>query len=309
MRVRRIIGIKWWPVFLAFFCLAGCAQDQQRYAFYERQGYSFPYAIGKPDRTWRLPALLVEISGLGFIDTQRLACVQDERGTVYVFNLQSGKIEREIPFGDPGDYEGMEIIGDDAWILKSDGTLIEVKGYLAAGTPVVNRYETMLSRRNDAEGLAWDAGRKGLLIACKEEPFPDGSKAEGVKAIYRFDLETLAMDEEPFLLIRQDSLNHYRALGSPAGGVKDAFSGPGDKTFKPSGLAIHPQTGELYVLGSAGKLLLVFSRENELNALIGLPPALFPQPEGICFSPEGELFIASEGRAGAAKIMHFSANR
>lgn len=36
---------------------------------------------------------------------------------------------------------------------------------------------------------------------------------------------------------------------------------------------------------------------------------LMPQPEGICFSPEGELYISSEGKKGEAwKLFEFDAS-
>jgi uncharacterized protein YjiK len=274
-------------LFLSF--LTGCSQDNKTNTAFEKPGYNFPFQLSEPDQSWKLPNSLVEISGLSYIDNQRLACVQDEKGIVYIFNLQAGEVELEINFGDDGDYEGIEIVENDAWVLKSNGTLYKVEDYLKTAEPSVKKYATALSGKNDAEGLAYDPVLKNLLIACKEDPFVDEKDGSGYKAIYSFSPETKQIDLKPFLLINQDTIKYYN----------------GDATFKPSGIAIHPITGEVYILGSVGKLLLVFSKKGEMLTMIKLSPKVFPQPEGICFSPEGTLFISNEGAGREGTILKF----
>jgi uncharacterized protein YjiK len=36
-----------------------------------------------------------------------------------------------------------------------------------------------------------------------------------------------------------------------------------------------------------------------------LDKELLPQPEGICFSPDGIMFISSEGKGGKGRILVF----
>jgi uncharacterized protein YjiK len=269
--------------------LTACSQGNNTNTLFERPGYKFPYDLAEPDKSWKLADALYEISGLSYIDSQRLACVQDENGIIYIFNLISGKIEREIDFGDNGDYEGIEIIENDAWVLKSNGTLFKVKDYLQTTLPNVKKHPTVLTDKNNAEGLAYDPVNKNLLIACKGDPFMDDRKGSGYKAIYSFDLETKLIDTEPFLLIPEKIIKYYNS----------------DATFKPSGIAIHPVTGNVYILGSVGKLLLVFSRMGEMLAVIHLNPKIFTQPEGICFSPDGTLYISNEGAGQEGTILRF----
>jgi len=274
---------------LVLCCFTACSQENSKNMLFKHPGYDFPYQLAEPDQSWKLPAELVEISGLGFIDNNKLACVQDEKGIIFLFNLQTGELESEIAFGDNGDYEGIEIIDNDAWILKSNGTLYKVADYLLKAELRVNKYATPLSGKNDTEGLAYDPVSKNLLIACKEQPFVDEMTGKEPKAIYSFNPETGLMDIKPFLLIDPDSIKHYK----------------GDSGFKPSGIAIHPVTGDIYILGSVGKLLLVFSGKGEMQAMINLNPMIFPQPEGICFSPDGTLYISNEGGGLSGTILSF----
>ena len=176
----------WLVLFLSF--LKVFPQDKVTDILFENPGFNFPYNLAEPDKSWKLPDALLEISGLGFADNQRLACVQDEKGVVYIFNLNTGKVDLEINFGDDGDYEGIEIVENDAWVLKSNGTLYKVTDYLKKPEQAVKKYATALSGKNNAEGLAYDPVHKNLLIACKGYPFTDEKNESGFKAIYSFNI-------------------------------------------------------------------------------------------------------------------------
>src|SRR5688572_863103 len=56
---------------------------------------------------WEMPEILKEVSAIAYVDAQRFACVQDELGKIFIFNTSTKKIEKEIAFGDTGDYEGI----------------------------------------------------------------------------------------------------------------------------------------------------------------------------------------------------------
>jgi uncharacterized protein YjiK len=291
LRCAAILKVKQTIMLLLPFLssLTGCSQYNNGYMLFENPGYNFPYQLAEPGKSWKLPNTLVEISGVSYIDNQRLACVQDEKGILYIFNLQAGTVELKIVFSDDGDYEDIEIVENDAWVLKSNGTLYKVTDYLKTAEPGVKKYATALSGKNDAEGLAYDPVSNNLLIACKEDPFTDEKEGSGFKAIYRFNPETKLLDVKPYLLISLDTIRYYK----------------GDATFKPSGIAIQPVTGNVFILAAAGNLMVVFSGKGEMLAMIKLSPKVFPQPEGICFSPDGTLYISNEGAGREGTILQF----
>ena len=274
------------------------SQENDKYKLYVHPDYDFPYTINNPDASWELPGKLEEVSGLSYIDENLLACVQDEKGNIYLFNLQSGEVEQKIDFEDDGDYEGIEIIGQDAWVLKSNGTLFEVLDFLEVETPFVRKYATELTGKNDAEGLGFDPIENNLLIACKGHPFVDEKKGKEFKAIYNFSLEEKKLDLNPLFLIVMDTVKYYKNYNTMTqlGVELMAFinDSKGDVSFQPSGLAVHPVSGNLYVIASVGNLLIVYSRESEMLAMFKLRNKYFPQPEGICFSPDGTLYISNE---------------
>lgn len=294
-------------LFLFYFTMF--SQDSDKYKLFELASYDFPYQLAEPDKSWELPKKLVEISGLSYIDKHRLACVQDEKGNIYIFNLIAGEVELKIDFGDDGDYEGIEIIENDAWVLKSNGTLYKVINFLNDPELTVKKITTALSGKNDAEGLAYDPHNNQLLIACKGHPFVDEKKGKEFKAVYSFNLKTKLIDLKPFLLIEMDTIKYYKnyntmtQLGVELLAYFD--SSKGDVSFQPSGIAIHPISGNIYILGSVGNLMMVYNRSGVMMAMIKLRSKYFPKPEGICFSPNGTLYISNEGDGDAGTILKF----
>ena len=75
--------------------------------------------------------------------------------------------------------------------------------------------------------------------------------------------------------------------------------------FSPSGIAVHPLTGDIYVTSSKGKMLLVMDPQGKILHLVKMKKSIHPQPEGICFDADGTLYIANEGKEDKARIYKF----
>jgi len=132
---------------------------------------------------------------------------------IYLIDFDKGEIEKEIKFADKGDYEGIAIHGNTAWVLKSNGNLYRIRDYnKGKDKQKTRKFETTLTKRNDAEGLAYDAANKRLLIACKGHPFIDDRDGKHTKAIYAFCLEDEELDPEPILLIDLKQIQDLKRL-------------------------------------------------------------------------------------------------
>ena len=59
------------------------------------------------------------------------------------------------------------------------------------------------------------------------------------------------------------------------------------------------------MISSVGKLLIVLNRKGKVLDVKELDPKMFRQPEGICFSPTGDMFISNEGQGGKGYILKF----
>src|SRR6476620_1551795 len=88
---------------------------------------------------WSMPKELTEISGMVYLSNNQFACIQDEDGSIFIYNTATNKVDKEIPFSKHGDYEGIAVVGSTAYVLRSDGTLFEVMNYLGKN-PSTQKY-------------------------------------------------------------------------------------------------------------------------------------------------------------------------
>ncbi len=277
----------------------------------EHNSFTFNYSLDQPEAVWRLPAELREISGLSYFGDSTIAAIQDEDARIYLLSSTSGKLLDVHEFGKKGDFEGIEMVGTTVWALKSNGDLFSVE-HFDQPRSAVTKYTTSLSDANNAEGLTYDSENNSLLIACKGKPgLKNGEKYEGFKAIYSFGLDELRLHTTPKYLIDLSVIEAFRSQGA----IREFYIKTSKKTglisdalfFEPSGIAIHPQSKYLYVISHTAKLLLVLNLEGGILDIQKLNPTLFNQPEGICFSPDGTLYISNEGGKGQGSILKFKA--
>jgi uncharacterized protein YjiK len=69
---------------------------------------------------------------------------------------------------------------------------------------------------------------------------------------------------------------------------------------------VHPVSGEVYLLSSVTKAVVVLGPDGGLRHVWPLPEDRFEQPEGLAFLPSGDLFIASEGVDGPGRLYRFA---
>ncbi len=266
------------------------------------------YHFDEPDQTFEMPASLREISGLSISpDGKSLLCVNDEQGIIFFINKQTGEVEKEISFHKEGDYEGIEAVGNEVFVVKSTGTIYEVKNLGEANQEMV-KHKFFLTKEHDVEGLTYDARNDQLWLGCKGSSASDEMKME--KSVFAFDLKTRTLLEQPALNITAHNCHHYLGIceiEKDLDKLKDIFSLENDEfKFNPSALAIHPSTGEIFVTSSKGKTLLVLNTNGEIIHIEKLKKSLHPQPEGLCFDEDGTLYISNEGKKGIpATIMKF----
>jgi len=263
------------------------------------------YDLNNPAKTFKLPKDLNEISGLEYYKDQTLLAVQDENGLIFAINSENGDIERTYSFGKDGDYEGIALVGEHVWVLKSNGNLIRLKKLEDDASRKV--FKTHLTKSNDTEGLAYDAANNRLLVVCKESP---GKKIKKARAIYGFDLSTHELSKTPVMLVDLKKVRKMLDASSVAeedGKEAGMLAGEkGDVTLKPSGIAIHPVSGDLYLLSTVPQLLLILSANGRILSVDRLNPELFEQPEGIAFDECQNLYISNERVRHSANILRFS---
>ena len=268
----------------------------------------FPYDLTKPDRKIKLPPALAEVSALSYVKENELAMVQDENGIVFTLDLQTEKLSGKYLFKTNGDFEGVEILGDTAYALRSDGDIYQIIHYTQPD-PEVIKYENILSQSDDTEGLGYDPISRSLMIVCKEPAYVNEIRRKDLRAVMRFDLQSLDVKPEPFVyldLVKIHAFMLQHAKGQAELDKAREFNPQKAGSFKPSGIARHPVTAYIFVIASNGELMVVLNPDKEVVQVQPLPRDMFRQPEGICFSPNGDLYISNEGRGFSGDVLKFT---
>ena len=142
------------------------------------------------------------------------------------------------------------------------------------------------TNKNDFETMYYDSVSNGLIILCKECEI---EKGKGVRTAYRFDIARKQFDASPFYSI---------PIKSVADHLKD-----GKVDLNPSAAAFNPADNRLYILSSAGLLLLSTDRKGKVLEVFRLNPTFYPQAEGIAFASNGDMYVSNEAKLGKPTLL------
>jgi uncharacterized protein YjiK len=237
---------------------------------------NIPYDLTNPTKTYKLPKKYLEISGIFPIPgSDSLAFVQDETVRVYEFDLSSQAITQHVKHK-YADSEDIVIIDNTAYLLHAGNrpAIYKLIGY-NSGSVHCERYDLNLDKDYDPEGLTYDAKENRLLIACKGSPI----KGDLCRKIFSFDLLSETIQTAPVFIINS----------------RDFLNKPG-KIFHPAGIAIHPSSNDIYLVGTKSvKMVVCYGPDGQFKGAWKLNKKQFFQPEGIAFTESGSLIICSEG--------------
>jgi len=240
----------------------------------------------KIESKWELPNILDEVSGIEWLAESRIASVQDEDGIIFIYNLETSEIEKEIEFAGPGDYEGLTVNNNTAYVVRSDGTIFEISSFQGA-QPKTLKFDTYLTEAQNVEGLCFDKSNNRLILAIKDKE----RYREDYKGVYAFSLKDKKLARSPiFELDMNDKLiaNSTKKLS---------------KRFRPSEIEIHPETGEVYLLDAKNPRMLIMDQQGKFKKVYKLDKDKFNQPEGITFQPDGSIYISNEAGSDPANIL------
>ncbi len=254
---------------------------------HEAQNNSYSSNVLQIEKTWELPGILEEISAMAWLSENQIACVQDEDGIIFIYDLEKEKIIEKVEFGRAGDYEGLAISGNTAFVMRSDGRVFEVSNFRKENQKT-SSFKTPFKEKNNMESLTTDATGNYLITIPKNKSL----HKKRFKGLYRISIATKKMEKEPFLKIdmKDKALKEYR---------KKKLR----KTFMPSAIIIHPKTGDFYILEGVKPKLLIMDAKGTIKNIYKLDKEILTQPEGIIFSPNGTLYISNEANGGTPTIL------
>ncbi|MCP4439281.1 MAG: hypothetical protein GY810_10110 [Aureispira sp.] len=261
------------------------------------------YIFEIPSASFFLDKKLTEVSSLAYDkEDHSFITNNDESGTIFTLRPESFKIKRKEKFAKKGDYEAIEKVGNTIILCESSGKLY----FYDRVSKKTTTYKTELGIKNNVEGLCYEKESHSLLLACKAKPLDDD---KDTKCVYQFDLTQKELITQPFLSISQNELKSlvkstFADLSKSK--LKDLKNRAAE--FSPSGIAIHPKTGEYFLTSAKGSSLLILTKTKILKEIIFLDKKAMPQPEGLCFDKNNNLYISTEGQGSPGKILKFNSN-
>jgi uncharacterized protein YjiK len=280
-------------VFAVLYAALTWREAPKATSFVTVENETVPYNFKEVDRTFFLPSELEEISGLSAWNDRQVLTIQDEEGDIFIYDLEQEAIVEQVKFAKDRDYEGVTHRDSVVFVLEKDGDIHYFQYQPGAKEFKSEKFESSFSYRNDTEGICFDERSGNLLIVPKGEQLDPAEQKEHLSGIYELDPKTGKLEKEPTYVIDQ-----FR-LGEIIYGKQRRY------LIKPSGIAVHPQTGHIYVIASVGKALIVLDRNSNILRVELLDKNLFTQPEGITFSPSMDLLISSEGNGRRPLIARF----
>ena len=234
-----------------------------------------PYDLNNPVII-KLPVGLDEISGIAYYpkDTSVFAIV-DEDGMFFKIYIRNEPVIKSWHFDKKHDFEDLVFLDSTFYVLISNGDVETLKFKGDSVIRKIDKYENSDKKINEFESLYYDDNSKQLVMICKN--CDDDKKKEVTAWGYapdsaRYTPGIFALDVRPI----------------------DKKFGDAKIHLKPSATAINPMTNELYILASVNKLLIITDRNGKVKQIHQLDPGIFNQPEGMAFTPKGDLLISNE---------------
>jgi hypothetical protein len=261
-------------------CSSGKSND---YASPPGYNFSKPYV-------YKLPTILDEISGLFFYPKDSgIFAIQDEKGWLFKIHLKNPLQIERWKFSNGADYEDLSVVDSAFYVLKSKGAVEKFR--FATPDSVSLQSFPITDGKNEFETLYYDSSIGQLIVICK-------NCAQDT----RKEVSSFALDP--------NNSSFTSSFKIETGTIREALEEDENFRFKPSAAAIHPLTGELYIIASVNRALVILNKDHRVKSAFRLDPSLFKQPEGLTFTPKGDLIISNEAAdRGVGEILFFKYNK
>jgi uncharacterized protein YjiK len=261
-------------VFAKFHSFEGCTINKNRVNLPCKE-----YDLNNPFRV-KLSDQLAEISGITFYPKDSsVFAISDESGNLYKIHWSKKMKIGSWKFDRSRDFEEVLLHDSSFYILESNGN-IQTLYFSSKGDTIFKRksvfpLDSENNNNNEFESMYYDEESKGLVLICKDCA---GDKKNSVSA-WNFDPASGTYTPSAFSI----DVDHIAKKTREE-----------DLKLKPSGAAINPLTNDIWILASANQLLIVTDRKGNTKAVYTLNPIIFRQPEGISFTPWGDMLISNE---------------
>lgn len=266
---------------LIAFVLQSCNSvlSKNKYVNSERYDFAHPKVLS-------LPQAFDEISGIAYYpkDTSVFAII-DEEGLLLKISLTNPKGYQKWTFDKKRDYEDMVLVDSTFYVLASDGDMITINFHGDSLITEHKKFKDFSNASNEFEILYDNKDGEHLVIVCKD---CDDEKKSYVNS-FTYNYKMPASPYADFIKFDTKPINDKKGK---------------ENHLRASAAAINPVTNEVYMISSIQKMMVIFSKDGKFLNYYDLDPGIYKQPEGIAFTPEGDLIISNEfAEEGSANLL------
>lgn len=264
------------------FLIQGCDGITSKNKFQNSDRYNF----AQP-KVINLPQVFDEISGIVYYpkDTSIFAIIDEEGLLLKISLTHPEKGYQKWTFDKKRDYEDVVLVDSTFYVLASDGDIISIN---FIGDSLVTDHKKFkdFSNASDEFEILYDNKDSGnLVIVCKD---CDNEKKSHVNS-FTFSYKNPASPYAEYIKFDTKPINDKKGK---------------ENHLRASAAAINPVTNEVYMISSIQKMIVIFSKDGRFLNYYDLDPGIYKQPEGIAFTPEGDLIISNEfAEEGSANLL------
>ncbi|MBS1920130.1 MAG: SdiA-regulated domain-containing protein [Bacteroidetes bacterium] len=281
---RRILSLQnpWWTFRLlaAIILLSAC--KRKMVVLKSPPNYNF----ANPE-IMKLDNRLKEISGISW-DKKRDVFFAEVNNTGKIFMLErdTKHIINEASFGEKGDYTDVAMVDSIPYILRNDGVLFKCVTNNSGDWALVELAK-LPNEENGFETLFYDVSRKALIIIGNANAKED---EDNINA-YVYYIDSIGLNRTPLFYINKRKIRQLSPRKS--------------SELEPTAAAINPVQQKIYILSSSSRQLVITDMNGKPEGVYVLIPGMFPDPTGICFQKNGDMYICNKGGSTAPIMLKF----
>ncbi len=252
--------------------------------FEKEEGF---YNWHAPFSSLELPLGLSSIKNICILDSTRFVAIDQQSGSVVLLDELSGKLVGQLNLSPSFQFSSLAVY-DSVLVLQDQLNQLHFLGAPYDSTSEIGLNE--LSSELKFMSFCSHPITKRLFFLGDEIDKGEGRYSNYV---YGFGLGNRKLREKPLFEIESEKIEQYALqMGIVS---QNAFAQSSSEqsvfNFKPSALAVHPKTNEIYVLSQERAQLAVFNQFGEVVNFIPLSRSLANHPTDIQFHPNGDLIV------------------
>lgn len=254
--------------------------------FSKEDGY---FKLSSPSKITMLPMGVESFSGISFLDSLVLICLQEESGSIVLLNLNNNNTSGPLNLNLPTKIIDFSCI-DSSMILVDDKMQVHFLSPPYDSSSLVTDNNVLCEWKSAATCI--HASTKRLFILSKSNLENENPISNSV---YTYSLSKRKLNEKSLFDISVNEIEAFALQNNISLSTKaiNQLDTTTELIFNPCAIAVHPKTNEIYVLSSENRSIVIFDQFGKIINLVFLDEKQFSNPTAMTFHSTGDILISN----------------